>query len=143
VKVGDVDLEALRRDRDQLWAEAYSLFTEGVPANPIPRELCNVVAEHVASRLEENGMEELLREWLDDLRGAVEKEDVREKLIEKGYKRGQGLDNNLTDAMGRLGWKPVDQKRRGMRRPPAYVKGENDNWLTWSDGLKRFRGAAA
>lgn len=63
VKVGQVQLDALKRDVDQLWAEAAKLETAGAPSRLDP-SLYEAAAQEQAARLEDDPWAEVLREKL-------------------------------------------------------------------------------
>jgi predicted P-loop ATPase len=72
VKVGVIDLEGLRRDRDQLWAEAV-LAEAGGEALVIPSHLWSVAAEATEGRMEYDPWEEMIGSHLDKLEALVRK----------------------------------------------------------------------
>src|SRR5690606_19350054 len=72
VKTGAIDLEALRRDRDQLWAEAAKLEAEGESV-VLPQELWAVAAAEQEERLEDDPWQEKLA----TVRGKAVGEEVR------------------------------------------------------------------
>src|SRR5262249_47764314 len=59
VQVGEIDLVALARDRDQLWAEASEAEATGEPL-ALDRKLWNEAAILVASRLAEDPWDSIL-----------------------------------------------------------------------------------
>ncbi len=79
-----IDLEQLRRDRDQLWAEAVALFRGGArwwAETQHERELC--VAEQ-DERYRADPLEEHLREWIDAIianRAHAEHERLRDGCL--------------------------------------------------------------
>ncbi|KAB0264730.1 virulence-associated E family protein [Microvirga brassicacearum] len=125
VKTGFIDLEALRRDRDQLLAEAAHREREG-ESIALPEELWDIAAVEQASRLEEDPW----LEKLSDERGTEHGEFVRaytHELLE--IKLGiplerltQGHTKRLAIVMRHLGWEPKkfrigDKTVRGYEKP--------------------------
>ena len=51
VKVGTIDIVALQRDRDQLWAEAYARFRQGEAWHMTDRDVIAIQVEQAASRV--------------------------------------------------------------------------------------------
>lgn len=126
VKTGIIDLEALRRDRDQLWAEAARLEARG-ESIVLPQELWAVAAAEQQERLEDDP-------WLEKLatvRGRATGDEVRAYTAEllgellgiPLERQHNGHAKRLTALMRELGWEPgkfkVGGKKtlRGFRRP--------------------------
>ena len=63
VKVGRIDLEALRRDRDQLWAEADYLFRSGSSWWPDPA-LAQLGAVQTEERYEDDPWDDTVLAWI-------------------------------------------------------------------------------
>jgi predicted P-loop ATPase len=63
VKVAQIDLEALARDRDQLWAEAYAQFSSGDRWHPEKGER-PVIAEQQEERFAGDEWESTVARWL-------------------------------------------------------------------------------
>jgi predicted P-loop ATPase len=61
---GEIDIEGLKRDRDQLWAEAYGRFKRGDPWWLNDRCLVDHAAEEQADRYQGDAWEEPIRNWL-------------------------------------------------------------------------------
>jgi predicted P-loop ATPase len=65
IACGTVDLEALSRDRNQLWAEARERFRQGEPWWLETRELEQLAAEKQAERYQGDAWEDVIGEWLE------------------------------------------------------------------------------
>lgn len=141
VACGTIDLDALSRDRDQLWAEALARFRQHEPWWLETRELDQLAAEQQADRYQGDAWEEIIAEWLDhDVRWAdnglhervrcaaprsqpLSDVSVREVLEQAvGIERGRWtqIDQNrvvrcLTTMGFRLYW-----SRKGARREKRY-----------------------
>ncbi|MBA1154930.1 VapE domain-containing protein [Microvirga mediterraneensis] len=125
VKTGFIDLEALRRDRDQLLAEAANREQQGESIS-LPEELWEVAAVEQAARLEDDP-------WLEKLageRGVAHGDMVRivtHKLLEETLhippeRQTQAHTKRLAVLMRQLGWEPkkfnlAGQTIRGYERP--------------------------
>lgn len=64
VSVRSIDLGSLRRDRDQLWAEASRLETSGV-SHFLPERLWKAAAEEQEKRMQTEGWHELIHKYLN------------------------------------------------------------------------------
>lgn len=62
IRVGESDIEMIERDRDQLWAEAISLFKRG---GIIWRDAQALAVEHHAEFKVQDSWEEPIRRWLE------------------------------------------------------------------------------
>jgi predicted P-loop ATPase len=60
-----VDLPALRRDRDQLWAEARTAYQAGEKWHLDSKELCELAAAETAEREERDDWIDIVARWLD------------------------------------------------------------------------------
>lgn len=125
VKTGVVDLVALQRDRDQLWAEAENLEAEGASI-VLPQELWAVAATEQEERLEDDPWQEKLA----TVRGTAFGGEVRvftadllgEALNIPVERQHNGQTKRLAALMRELGWEPAKFKAagktmRGFRRP--------------------------
>jgi predicted P-loop ATPase len=110
VRVGKIDLDALKFERDQLWAEAYWRYCQGMPANPVPEMLWEEAGEAQAARVLDDPVEDYLIEWFQDQSGIVEKDEIRTVLAEKRFKPSHALDNTVHKLMAKLQWLPSRQK---------------------------------
>lgn len=126
VKVDRFDLEALRRDRDQLWAEAAAREAAGESIRLAPH-LWAIAGEHQAKRLVRDTFFDTLADLLDGSEGKVRAEDIWAAIgLEDRSKRTQANNDRLHAVMTRLGWsRPADDRLRfGGKRLQAWIKGD-------------------
>jgi predicted P-loop ATPase len=64
VRCGRIDLDALRRDRDELWAEAVTLYRRGEPWWLETEKLVQAAAEEQDARFQRDPWESTIHEWL-------------------------------------------------------------------------------
>jgi putative DNA primase/helicase len=125
VSVGNVDLEALERDRDQLWAEAVHLFRAGEPwhitDHEIAAESIVVQEEHRQGDPWESAIESYLARKSDVLIADLLKDAIDLDIA----RQDQAAANRAARCLQKLGWKRK-QKRAGQDRFWIYVK-ENSN----------------
>jgi predicted P-loop ATPase len=67
IKTGEIDLDALRRDRDQLFAEAVNRFNAGAQWWPDPEFEQRCIADEQETRFEADAWEPLIKRYLDCL----------------------------------------------------------------------------
>jgi hypothetical protein len=138
VKVGKVDIAALQRDRDQLWAEAARAEREetlwhGAPVG-IPAELWAAAAAAQEARRATDPLEDQMVEWFGDLSGFVEKEYIWRALGRlEVVDRTQREANVMTAAMAKMGWTPDRQRHPRSGKPvqcyKKLVQGMPQEWL--------------
>jgi putative DNA primase/helicase len=68
VRCGQIDVEGIGRDRDQLWAEAYHLFKQGKVWWLDGDELNSLAAHEQGERYEEGVWDDLILDWTEDPR---------------------------------------------------------------------------
>lgn len=123
VRCGRIDLEAIRRDRDQLWAEAARVEAEGASIRLDPA-LYSAAAEQAGSREKLNPMVEPLSELLADLNGKVTAADLwRAMGLSEGGKRTQAQNDDFGVAMRKLGWQR-DKAWVSGRTRAVWVRGD-------------------
>jgi predicted P-loop ATPase len=142
------DLEALRRDCDQLWAEAAAREASGASIRLDPR-LWPVAAVEQAQRTIVDPFYETLKMHLGEYsKGKISSECVWEILDVRGGQRTQDLNARLGKAMRDLDWKRANTagtvKIEG-KNMMGYVKGEEPYEPTiWAhrdrDGLSVYEG---
>ena len=129
VRAGKIDLKALARDRDQLWAEAYQRVKGGA-STVLPEAMWSAAREAQDARVEVDPIKEQLTDMLEGVTGRILKEDLWLAIGRPhAASRTQREKNQLTAAMRELGWEPRKPWHRKKRREcPCYAKGSS-NWL--------------
>lgn len=127
VSTGTIDLEALRRDRDQLWAEASILEATGETL-ALPSDLWSVAADRQGDRLVDDP-------WLDRLKLylAQSPESTRHSsqvLLEFALevpcsRQNQTEAKRLSVLMAKLGWQHKANVRFGKQSMTGYVSPED------------------
>jgi energy-coupling factor transporter ATP-binding protein EcfA2 len=125
VRTSVIDLEALRRDRDQLLAEAARREARG-ESLILPEELWEAAAAEQAERLEDDPWLEILSAVRGTAEGEVVRAQTQELLSEKlsipPERQTQAQTKRLSLNMRKLGWKSAKFKVhgrtvRGYERP--------------------------
>jgi len=124
VRCGDIDLDALRRDRDQLWAEAVAHYRDGaIWWLDDPELIADATAEQDA-RYQSDAWDPLIERWLVYERRRVNRGYGYDDWVEEETKRaapitdvsvGEILEQAIRIEPGR--WNKSDQMRVG-----AYLK---------------------
>jgi predicted P-loop ATPase len=120
------DLDALRRDRDQLWAEAASREAKGESIR-LARELWPEAAKEQRQRLADDPYVAVLANHLGQREGKIKAADVWEILNLHGAQLTQDAYQRSAEAMKRIGWKRPNKAgtaRFDGQLMPAYVRGE-------------------
>jgi hypothetical protein len=121
VRIEKMDLDALRRDRDQLWAEAAAAEAEGESVR-LPENLWAAAAQEQEARRVEEPFAITLGAVLGDITGRLRAADVWQVLNIADGHRTQDHNARLGDAMRELGWARVKQ-RFGGSPEWCYVRG--------------------
>jgi putative DNA primase/helicase len=127
---GELDLEAIKKDRDQLFAEAVWRYDQGFPHWVVPEELAKQVQE---DRYDADAWEERIKDWMRDKK-AVLIIDVAESCIgvEAAYV-DKRVQNRIGNILRRLGYK---------NKPVRFDQGLKKMWINEDvDGLI-FKSAA-
>jgi Virulence-associated protein E-like domain len=128
------DLDALRRDRDQLWAEAAAREARGESIR-LARELWPEAAKEQRQRLADDPFVEVLANHLGHLEGKIKAADVWEILNLHGAQLTQDAYARAAEAMKRIGWKrpnTAGTARFGGQLLTAYVRGDTRTTITVS-----------
>lgn len=121
VRVGKIDLEGLRNDRDQLWAEATKLHADGVRWWVEPDEAPLFAAEQDA-RETPDALEEVLRSFCATV-DEVSMRHVLDSWLSLQVKDWTpALQTRIGQIMSALGWE-VHRVRECGRRERIYRRG--------------------
>ncbi|WP_159990833.1 VapE domain-containing protein [Pelistega ratti] len=129
VKCTAIDIDALARDRDQLFAQALYEFEQGYPCHPTPEQERQLIQE-------EQGAREISDAWETKIRTALAEPDFMETKLSMVYilEKIIGLDmarvtstrqqeTKIGGIMKKLGWEKKRQPAdRNGYRGYAYVK---------------------
>lgn len=126
-----VDLDAIRRDRDQLWAEAAQREASGASIR-MPRHLWAVAAEEQAERVLHDSLKEALEELLGDRTGRVRGKVVLDAL-RVPFERQAAMTRKFGEAMRVLGWTNKLVKVDGEPKR-FFVKGDPARSIIYSNG---------
>jgi predicted P-loop ATPase len=153
IACGTIDLDALKNDRNQLWAEARERFRRGDPWWLQTRELDELAAEQQAERYQGDAWEDIIAEWLEhDVQWAdngfrermrhsfprsqpltdVSVREILEQAI--GIDRGrwtQSDQNRVVRCLTIMGFK-LYWSRRGGRREKRYRRQPGSNVVAFS-----------
>lgn len=137
VLVDQFDLDALRRDVDQLWAEA-AVREAADESIRLDKSLWNAAAAEQEERRVEDPFVDQLREAFDGMTGKVKAVDVWNVLAMPPGQRSQEHNARLGAAMKQLGW-DRKQLRFGGNPEWAYVSGDGDRRIVVhrTDGRER------
>jgi len=136
--VGAIDVEALKRDRDQLWAEAACreergerIWLEGIELK--------MAEDEQASRVEDDPLETRLDDLLGSKRAAlVAKTDVYIALGCTNFSQVSGsIGTRVASWMDRNGWETV-QRTHNRERQRCFTKGKMPPRLIFDTQIKSF-----
>ena len=132
------NITALRRDRDQLWAEAAAREASGVSIR-LNQELWKKAAQEQEQRLTRDPWFDALHEaGLGDMKGKISMEAIWTILDVRGAQRGQEQSRRVGEAMRKLGWRRANTAgtvKIECKLVSGFVKGEQP-WQTvqaWRD----------
>lgn len=124
VKIDKFDLAALRRDRDQLWAEAVAREAEGASIRLDPALWGDAAAEQEQRKIEDP-LVAVLGKALGDRTGKIAAADIWDLTGIPPGQRTQEHNARLGEAMRELGWERT--KLRFDGKPTwAYARGDAD-----------------
>jgi predicted P-loop ATPase len=119
VKVGTIDLDALRRDRDQLLAEAVRLYRERAPWWPDAAFEAEHIKPEQDARYEADAWEQAIAEWLRGHDRTTVLQVAKGALGFSTDRIGTREQRRIADVLEHLGWQ---RSRSGKARwwlPPA------------------------
>jgi predicted P-loop ATPase len=119
IRCGKIDLEALKRDRDQLWAEAMLAYSQGEPWWLESRELEALAAREVAGRYDSDPWQPLIEKYIDS-KMSVTVDLILLKCLKKPERDWRQADKNrIAKTLTFLGWERF-QSRIGKAREWRY-----------------------
>ena len=123
VSVSVFDIDALRRDRDQLWAEAAAREAAGASIRLDKDLWAAAEAEQDARRVEDPYFETLHSALGEELEGKLRGEDAWRIVGKPRGMRTQDDNDRLGDAMRRLGFERKQRRFGGPSPEWCYVRG--------------------
>lgn len=123
VAIEQFDLVALRRDVDQLWAEAASREAAGESIR-LPKELWPSAAIEQEERRIDDPFVDMLQDCFGEMEGKVKAEDVWIGLSVQPAQRTPGLNTRLIGAMKELGWTKTKRRFGEKKTEVAYTRGD-------------------
>jgi predicted P-loop ATPase len=120
IRCGTIDLQAIERDRNQLWAEAVAQFKAGEPWWLTEAEEVSQAKEEQASRYQEDPWQEVIGRYVEARTDVSIGEILSDALfIDKG-KWTQGDQNRVARCLRTLRWERYRGERplRGWRYRP-------------------------
>jgi predicted P-loop ATPase len=115
IKAGNIDIERLKRDRDQLFAEAVKCYRAGVawwPEKNFERQ--HIIPEQ-AERYEADSWEETIASLLGAKTRVTVGEVAREALRIETPRVGTADQRRIAAALEQLGWKRLNKDWKGVR----------------------------
>lgn len=136
VRVGEIDIVALRGDRDQLWAEAAFLESEGESIRLRPEFWADAQGEQERRRVEDP-YTNALADTVGDRVGKIRATDVWKIVGIPVGQRTQDHNARLGDAMRELGWERTKLRFGG---PPEWCYAKGQKWQRRTTLYVRFEG---
>jgi predicted P-loop ATPase len=115
VKAGKIDIDALERDRDQLFAEAMTLFTAGVqwwPDNAFEQQY---IAPEQADRLETDAWEQPIKSYLTFKSRVTITQVAKEAVGLETSRIGRADQNRIARILQVLNWRRLPKDGDGTR----------------------------
>lgn len=122
VRIARFDLEALKRDRDQLWAEAAHREARGERIR-LAEELWPLATAEQQKREVEDPYFLLLQEALEGRQGKIRASDVWDIVGVLPAHRTQDHNSRIGEAMRHLGWKRDRLRFGGVAPEHCYTRG--------------------
>jgi predicted P-loop ATPase len=115
VKAGTIDVGALELDRDQLFAEAVTLFRAGKPWWPSRIFEQGHIVEEQAARYESDAWEELIRGYLRGKDKVTVGDVAKDALFIETPRIGTADQRRIAAALEVLKWRRLPKDRNGTR----------------------------
>jgi predicted P-loop ATPase len=121
VACGRINIDAVARDRDQLWAEARARFDADAAWWLETNELAQMASDQQMDRYEGDPWEEVIAPWLE-ARSSVSIGEVLEKCLQKAQALWTQTDKNrAARCLKALGWERY-RERQGSRLEWRYQR---------------------
>jgi predicted P-loop ATPase len=128
VKVGEIDIPALQKNRDQLFAEAVQLFHKGIPWHPDADFERKQIRPEQDQRFEPDPWEDPIREYLQ---ASMPEKVYLSDLLEKALgiqlsRRDRHVANRVVAILDWLGWSRLKKDSKGnvpWGPPPSHHHG--------------------
>lgn len=132
VKVGTIDLDALARDLDQIWAEAAVREAQGESIT-LPEHLWEAARAEQSERLVSTPVYEVLADALDGIEGRIPSQQLYNALnVGDDLVRRRALSNDVSGAMRRLGWQAKRFRQVPSENPVyGFEKGDSTQVYRW------------
>ena len=114
-KVGDIDLDRLKRDRDQIFAEAVACYHRGERWWPDSGFEATCIAPQQESRFEADAWEDEIRIYLATEPRVTVYQVARHALNFEASRIGTTDQRRITAILERLGWRRGSKDRTGQR----------------------------
>lgn len=146
VKVSDIDLEGLRRDRDQIWAEAVQLEARGESIE-LPQHLWAEAAKIQAERRREDPIADRLKDHLDGMYGVIPQEDFFAAIGAALPHRNFRHSDIVSRVARELGFEGTRRRKPNLpkerNRVSVYQRSDPNGkvktyWLEWDANAKAF-----
>lgn len=123
VRCSAINVEALARHRDELWAEAGCRYTSGEKWWLDTSDLVGIVAEEQAARYQSDPWEEIIAPWLNE-RANTSVSELLDKCLNKPQARWTQTDKTrIARCLRALGWDRY-RERQGSHLEWCYRRME-------------------
>jgi predicted P-loop ATPase len=121
VKVGQIDLDGLKRDMPQLWAEARVAFEAGEPWW-LDREAEALARDEQAERQVEDPWTGVVLGWVEGLEFVVIADVLSGPLAIETHRQDQSAHKRVASILRANGWVRGQQRRINGRAQRPYVR---------------------
>jgi predicted P-loop ATPase len=143
IRCGEIDIEALRRDRDQLWAEAVARFNDGAIWWMEDKELLKSARDEQDKRYQSDAWDGLIEHWLTHESRIVGDSYAsfdpprRESVPRREPLRDVSVGEILEEAIGA---EPTKWSRIDQMRVSSYLKKSGwERYQRREDGAREWR----
>ena len=136
VKLDYIDVQALKRDRDQLWAEADYLEAKGESIQ-LADDLWAQAANEQGARVIDDPFLMDLQRLLGSVAGKILKSDVYRLLELPVGQRHSGHQRRIAEAMRTLGWRDSKMRHQGGNPQHCFINCDETEarWIEVSEEL--------